>query len=156
MTVSNPSKAWSRLAKGLTIATAIGAVSLFSAPAFADPVYDATFVHPPVNAPGREELRNFIRSLQRGMPDYKGMTPELASAVMSELPTLQQKARVWGALKSLDRFNRSRRFEPGFTFRTGDNGPPIYVATFEHGRVAFALNPLANGKLAAVAFQEVS
>jgi hypothetical protein len=166
MTTSHFSKARSRLANVLALGAAVGAIAMISGPALADwaPTFDrydtyhVTDTRPLPDVPGREELRSFILSLKGGQPDYKGMTPELAASVMAELPDLQAKAQIWGGLKSLDRFSRTSKFQPGGAdlFRTGYNGPPIYVATFEHGRVAFALAPLAHGKLTAMAYQEVS
>jgi len=94
-------------------------------------------------SPGtKASLLRYIKSLERGQPNYQEMSPEMATAVRKQLPLIEGIIRKMGALQSL-------RFK-------GVNaaGMDTYDATFANGRLEWAIAPLSpDGKVMARGFR---
>jgi hypothetical protein len=95
--------------------------------------------------PATRQLEDLLESMQRGWPNYRDLTRDLASTLKAQGPALQQAFRDWGSLKQL------------YFLRHGDDGAYIYVASFERRRVVWTVAPLgAGGKLAGLTYEETA
>jgi hypothetical protein len=75
-----------------------------------------------IATPGSEQvLRSWIQNLASGIPDYDGMTPELARIARLGLPAMHRDIAALGSLVSL----KFTGVDPG--------GVDIYEAQFQNG-----------------------
>jgi hypothetical protein len=93
--------------------------------------------------PASMQFNAFLRSLERGRPDYSGLALDSAAVVRAQWPALQKSLKDWGRLK-------------GFRFvRQEGNGSYFYLATYEHRQVIWtAVSPNADGKFTALTYDE--
>jgi hypothetical protein len=85
----------------------------------------------------------FLRSLERGRPDYSDLAPDSAAAVRAQWPTLQKTVKDWGRLKVF------------YFLRQDEDGSYAYRATYEHRQVVWTVGPPnADGKFGAVTYDE--
>lgn len=101
------------------------------------------FSHPGSgSSPGTQaSLRRFIESLERGVPDYAEMTPQLAAVVRAQSQGTMAQIKVWGQLKSVT-----------FKFVTS-NGVDLFDVAFEHGGAQWDVAPLTtDGKISSEGF----
>jgi beta-lactamase regulating signal transducer with metallopeptidase domain len=87
-------------------------------------------------SPGTEvAVRHVIDGLQAGQPPYDLMMPQLVIATRQQLAGLEAGAKALGALKSLN-----------FKWVT-PQGWDAYEGVYEHGRAAWSIAPLVDGKI---------
>ncbi len=83
----------------------------------------------------------FLKSLERGRPDYSDLAPDSAAAMRAQWPTLQKTVKDWGKLKVF------------YFVRQDDDGSYAFHATYEHREVVWTvLPPNADGKFGAVTY----
>jgi bla regulator protein BlaR1 len=89
-------------------------------------------------APGSEAaLRKLIDGIQKGMPDYAAMSPELAQATRQQLSGLQSGINALGAIQSIE-------------FRgVGAQGADQYRVRHEKGALMWFIALAPDGKIAA-------
>ena len=75
--------------------------------------------------PASMRFNAFLRSLERGRPDYSDLAPDSAAAVRAQWPMLQKAVKDWGRLKVF------------YFLRQEDNGSYAYQATYEHRQVVW-------------------
>lgn len=93
--------------------------------------------------PASMRFNAFLRSLERGRPDYSQLAPDSAAAVRAQWPTLQKTVKDWGRLKMF------------YFVRQEDDGSYAYRATYEHRQVVWTVfPPNADGKFGAVTYNE--
>ena len=80
-------------------------------------------------------LQRFVKSLEKGAPNYDEMTPTLADIVRYQLPQTLETIKALGPLRSI-------------TFEKGDAmGADVYLVVFEHGTIEWNMSALtADGK----------
>jgi bla regulator protein BlaR1 len=85
-----------------------------------------------VPSPGTENsIRRYIGSLERGQPNYDGMSPALAETAREQMPTILEGIKKLGAFKAI-------------TFKgVGADGWDIYVTAFENGKYQWRIAPLS-------------
>jgi hypothetical protein len=99
----------------------------------------ALFFYP---QPVSKQFADWLKSMERGRPNYADLTPDLASKLQAQWPALQKSLKDWGRLK-------------GFRFvRREDNGAYVYLATYEHRLVVWTALPNADGKFTALTYDE--
>jgi hypothetical protein len=86
-------------------------------------------------------LRQNIRDLQLGQPNYEIMSPNLADVTRQQLTQLKMIMDQLGALETV-------------TFKgVGPGGADIYDVKFEHGSTEWRIMMDSNGKIASVGFR---
>jgi hypothetical protein len=86
--------------------------------------------------PETRKFADFLDSMAVGRPNYSYLTPELASTVQAQWPTLQKAFKDWGHLNVV------------FFLRQTDDGIYDYVVGFTHRKVVWEVAPLdENGRL---------
>jgi hypothetical protein len=93
-------------------------------------------------APGsRAALLRIIDEVQRGAPDYGRMSPQLATALRSQLAQLSGMLNTLGAVQSV------------FFRGVGPGGYDIYGAQFANGAAEFRLSVAAEGMIDSLLFR---
>ena len=109
-----------------------GALEWEVAPLDADQAAHQTSIRYFNPQPATRRFGDWLKSIQRGRPDYGALTPELASKVRDQSPGLQASFKKWGWLESV------------YFMREPESGAYIYLATFEHRRVVWKVGALDN------------
>lgn len=84
-------------------------------------------------------LKSAIEKIQSGSPNYDEMEPMLRAAVQNQFSAVQPKLASMGATQSIE-------------FMGAQNGQDIYNVRFENGALAWGIQLLPNGKIAALFF----
>lgn len=92
----------------------------------------------------RDAVRNYIMAIQKGAPDYAGMTADFASAVFRTKPVAFHYLNRWGAFDSITFLDQD------------DNGMDVYRVHFAHAWSDWRIAPLHDGKIWAMNFWGVS
>ncbi len=93
--------------------------------------------------PATRQFEDLLKSIEEGRPNYAALTPDAASRLQAQWPTLQT------LLKDGDR-RKGLRF-----LRHEEDGSYVYLATYEHRQVVWTvLPPKAGGKFTDVTYSE--
>lgn len=83
-------------------------------------------------------LRRYVEALQKGIPDYDDMTPQLAAEVRGDYAFFRSIVQPLGAEKTI-------------TYTGGGwNGLDTFEATYANGKMKWIVSPLENGKLSTI------
>lgn len=98
------------------------------------------FIYP---QPATDRLDDWLKSIERGQPNYADLALDLAFKLQARWPALQASLKDWGPLK-------------GFRFlRREDDGAYVFLATYDHRQVVWTAIPSnADGKFTALAYDE--
>ncbi|MDE2110216.1 MAG: DUF3471 domain-containing protein [Alphaproteobacteria bacterium] len=96
-------------------------------------------------SPGTEAfIRHHIEAMEKGKPDYSGMTPALAAAARDQNAQASQLIRKLGAFQSI-------KF-----VKVSPQGVDVYDVTFEHGQTEWYISPLGpDGKVGRLFFRPI-
>ncbi|MES2935576.1 MAG: hypothetical protein V4805_19045 [Pseudomonadota bacterium] len=89
---------------------------------------------PPETDPVAWRVRNFLKSLQAGTPDYRDMAPKLAALLAEQMPAVQQEMQSLGVMKSIS-LMRENRLER------------VYELWFDKGRMILGVHQSASGQI---------
>ena len=106
--------------------------------ASAAPSFAQDAAHPGTEAAVRQQIEGW----EKKAPVTDDMTPQLAAATHQQQANIQNEIDSLGALQSL-------------TFLRNENGADVFVAQFEHGKTAWTIAPLADGKISGLLVQAV-
>jgi hypothetical protein len=93
--------------------------------------------------PATRQFEDWLKSIERGRPNYADLAPDPASKLQAQWPALQKSLKDWGKLN-------------GFRFlRQDDGGAYVFLATYDHHEVVWTASlSNADGKFAALTYDE--